>query len=75
MKPFFPCAGTRALHAPTRREFIYSLGASLGSVAFTAMMAREARGADNPQSAIRNRLARSRRKPGIFPRRRRAAFS
>ena len=22
--PFFPCAGARALHAPTRREFLYS---------------------------------------------------
>jgi len=43
---FFPCAGTCALHAPTRREFIYSLGASLGSVAFTAMLAREARAAE-----------------------------
>ena len=30
--PFFPCAGARALHAPTRREFLYSLGASIGSV-------------------------------------------
>jgi hypothetical protein len=37
--PFFPCAGARALHAPTRREFLYSLGASLGSVAFSAMLA------------------------------------
>jgi len=36
---FFPCAGTRALHAPTRRDFIYSLGASLGSVAFTSLLA------------------------------------
>ena len=46
MTPFFPCAGARALHAPTRREFIYSLGASLGSVAFTAMMAGQARAAE-----------------------------
>ena len=30
-RPFFPCAGGRVLHAPTRREFLYSLGASLGS--------------------------------------------
>lgn len=35
----FPCAGVRALHAPTRREFVYGLGASLGSVAFTALSA------------------------------------
>src|SRR5882757_6944669 len=39
--PFFPCAGARAFHAPTRREFIYSLGASLGSVAFTSLLAAE----------------------------------
>ncbi len=38
-KSFFPCAGSRALHAPTRREFIYSLGTSLGSVAFSSMLA------------------------------------
>ncbi|MFM9168188.1 MAG: DUF1501 domain-containing protein [Verrucomicrobiota bacterium] len=42
-KPFFPCAGARALHAPTRRDFIYGLGASLGSVAFSALMAEEAK--------------------------------
>ena len=36
---FFPCAGTRAVHSPTRRDFIYSLGASLGSVAFTSLLA------------------------------------
>ena len=37
----FPCAGQRALHAPTRREFLYSLGASIGSVAFTSFLANE----------------------------------
>ncbi len=37
----FPCAGARALWAPTRRDFLYSLGASLGGVAFTAMLADE----------------------------------
>jgi hypothetical protein len=42
-KPFFPCAGARALHAPTRRDFIYGLGASLGSVAFSALLAEEAK--------------------------------
>jgi hypothetical protein len=40
-KPFFPCAGGRALHAPTRREFVYGLGTSLGSVALTSMLAAE----------------------------------
>jgi hypothetical protein len=39
--PFFPCAGARALHAPTRRDFLYSLGASLGSVAFSSLLAEE----------------------------------
>src|SRR4051812_4543148 len=41
----FPCAGQRALWAPTRREFLYSLGASVGSVALTAMLANESRAA------------------------------
>ncbi|MFM8905121.1 MAG: DUF1501 domain-containing protein [Verrucomicrobiota bacterium] len=31
------------MHAPTRRVFIYGLGASLGSVAFSALMAEEAK--------------------------------
>jgi hypothetical protein len=54
-KPFFPCAGARALHAPTRRDFIYGLGASLGSVAFSALLAEEAK--SQPVST----------KPGHFP--------
>jgi hypothetical protein len=37
----FPCAGARALHAPTRREFLYGLGASIGSVAFSSLLAAE----------------------------------
>ncbi len=37
----FPCAGARALYAPTRREFLYSLGASVGSVALTSLLARD----------------------------------
>ena len=37
----FPCAGHRALWSPTRREFVYSLGASVGSVALAALMAEE----------------------------------
>jgi hypothetical protein len=40
-RPFFPCAGSRALHAPTRREFVYGLGASLGSVALTSLLAAD----------------------------------
>src|SRR5688572_11147624 len=46
----FPCAGHRArlrhsasagqaLHAPTRREFVYGLGASVGSLALTSFLA------------------------------------
>lgn len=56
---FFPCAGHRALHSPTRREFLYSLGASIGSVAFTSFLANElnAASAANPLSP----------KPGHFP--------
>ena len=37
----FPCARSRALHAPTRREFVYGLGASIGSVALTSLLAAE----------------------------------
>ena len=45
-KPFFPCAGARALHAPTRRDFLYGLGASLGSVAFSALLSSPARASE-----------------------------
>jgi hypothetical protein len=38
---YFPCAGGRALHAPTRREFLYGLGASIGGLAFTSLLAAE----------------------------------
>ncbi len=38
----FPCAGSRALHLPTRREFVYGLGASIGSVALTSLLAEQA---------------------------------
>jgi hypothetical protein len=48
----FPCAGHRALHAPTRREFLYSLGASLGSVAFTSLLAGQARVAGGAASPL-----------------------
>ena len=40
-RPLFPCAGARALHAPTRREFLYGLGASIGSLAFTSLLHAE----------------------------------
>ena len=48
MNPRFPCAGLRALHAPTRRDFIYGLGASVGSIALTALLSRDLRGAPAP---------------------------
>ncbi len=38
----FPCAGARAIWAPTRRDFIYGLGASIGSVALSSMLASQA---------------------------------
>ncbi|HUE69336.1 MAG TPA: DUF1501 domain-containing protein [Pirellulaceae bacterium] len=37
----FPCCGNHVASAPTRREFLYGLGASLGSVAFSALLAEE----------------------------------
>ena len=37
----FPCAGAGALHAPVRREFLYGLGASIGSAAFASLLAGE----------------------------------
>lgn len=40
-RSFFPCAGGRARHAPTRREFLYGLGASIGSLAFTSLLQAE----------------------------------
>ena len=49
----FHSAGRRALHAPTRRDFVYSLGASLGSVAFSSLLAAEANSklqTQNPKS-------------------------
>ncbi len=46
--PPFPCAGHTALWSPTRREFVYSVGASIGSVAFSAMMAEEAQKKTGP---------------------------
>ena len=42
MSSYFPCAGGRALHAPTRRDFVYGLGASVGSVAFSALLGAHA---------------------------------
>lgn len=48
MKSFFPCVGNHSLHAPARREFLYSLGTGLGSVALTAMLARDAGATDKP---------------------------
>ena len=60
MKTPFPCAGHRALWAPTRRDFLYSLGASVGSVALTALLARESRAAQPATNPLAP-------KPGHFP--------
>ena len=48
--PFFPCAGRRALHAPTRRDFVFGLGASVGSIALTSLLADEANSPLQPKS-------------------------
>lgn len=50
MNTRFPCAGQRALWAPTRRSFLYSLGASIGSVAYSSLLADEAKKASGPLS-------------------------
>jgi hypothetical protein len=39
---YFPCTpGARAFSSHTRRDFLYSLGASIGSVAFTSLLANQ----------------------------------
>ena len=44
----FPCAGPGVLWSPTRREFVYGLGASVGSVAFSSLIAEgSGRGPDS----------------------------
>lgn len=40
-RPYFRCAGHRAIHAPTRRDFVFGLGASVGSIALTSLLAEE----------------------------------
>ncbi len=60
MSSYFPCAGHRALHAPTRRQFLYSLGASIGSVAFTSFLSRELQAAPATASPLAP-------KPGHLP--------
>ena len=46
---FFPCAGRRALHAPTRRDFVFGLGASIGSIALTSLLAEDAKNPLTPK--------------------------
>ena len=50
IRTVFPCSGSCAVHQPTRREFVYGMGASIGSVALTAMLAQnsQAVGDTNP---------------------------
>jgi len=40
IEPPFPRAGGRVLHSPTRRDFVFGLGASIGSVALTALLSQ-----------------------------------
>ena len=39
----FPCSGVRASRGSTRREFVFGLGASLGSVALTSLLAADSK--------------------------------
>jgi hypothetical protein len=52
------------LHAPTRREFLYSLGASVGSIAFASALAAELETRNSKSGPSPNPLA---PKPGHFP--------
>jgi hypothetical protein len=53
----FPCAGARALWAPTRREFLYSLGASIGSVALSALLVEDGAAGAEPDTKPADPLA------------------
>jgi hypothetical protein len=64
--PYFPCTGRQALHAPTRREFIYGLGASLGSVALTSLLAEAAGPASTNPLAPRQSHSPAKAKNCIF---------
>lgn len=52
----FPCCGSRSVWAPTRREFVYSLGASIGSVAFSALLAEQPATQSKPAGPLAPRL-------------------
>lgn len=60
MKTPFPCAGPGARHTPTRRDFLFGLGASVGSVALSSLLADELKAS----STAANPLA---PKDGHFP--------
>lgn len=46
----FPCAGKRVMHAPTRRDFVYGLGASVGCVALTSLLADATSASETPST-------------------------
>lgn len=51
--PYFPCTpGARAFSSHSRRDFLYSLGASIGSVAFTSLLANELGAAEVKQGPL-----------------------
>ena len=56
----FPCCGNPATSARTRREFLYGLGASIGSVAFSSLLAEQAAAEGNPAGPLAS-------KPGHLP--------
>ena len=55
MNPRFPCAHNSVLRNPTRREFLYSLGASIGSVALTSLLASEDNDSANAPNPLNSR--------------------
>src|SRR6056297_3443205 len=63
----FPCIGSRARRSQTRRDFMYGLGASLGSVALTSMLSADEPNANsNPLSPKPPHFRRAKAKNCIF---------
>ncbi len=52
MTPRFPCLGRQVRSYATRRDFLYGLGASIGAVAFSQLLADESRSTDGTKSLL-----------------------